>query len=293
MFSDHWAPFEADATSPWTLRRVVHLHRRAAFAATWEELQRDLRDGPIASVGRLMAGTACTTPADFASTAQLLADAAVAEQEINRLKAWWFYRMLFGADPLTERLTLFWHNHFATANSKVEDARKVSQQLAHVAGRDDLAKYPSTGLAERLKLAARLLKSDLGARVFYTTQTGFDTHVAQKDMHSGLLSEFAGAVAAFFEDLQAAKLSERVALLVFSEFGRTIRENGSGGTDHGTAGVVLLAGNMPSLTDLGDGEPKMTTDFRRINTSVLESWLGISSRDAVGGSFEPAALFRN
>ena len=109
-------------------------------------------------------------------------------------------------------------------------------------------------------------------------------------------------MAEFFEDLQAAELSERVALLAFSEFGRTIRENGSGGTDHGTAGVVFLAGpgvrggvagNMPSLTDLGDGEPKMTTDFRRIYTSVLECWLGISSRDAVGGSFEPAALFQS
>ncbi len=109
-------------------------------------------------------------------------------------------------------------------------------------------------------------------------------------------------MAAFFEDLQAAKLSERVAVLAFSEFGRTIRENGSGGTDHGTAGVVLLAGpsvrgglagNMPSLSDLSDGEPKMTTDFRRIYASVLESWLGISSRDAMSGSFEPAVLFRS
>ena len=128
MVSHHWAPFEPDNRSPWTLRRVVHLHRRAAFAATWEELQRDLRDGPIVSVGRLLAGTACTARADFASTAQLLADAAVAGQEINRLKAWWFYRMLFGADPLTERLTLFWHNHFATANSKVEDAALMYRQ---------------------------------------------------------------------------------------------------------------------------------------------------------------------
>jgi hypothetical protein len=128
MVSHHWAPFEPDNRSPWTLRRVVHLHRRAAFAATWEELQRDLRDGPIVSVGRLLAGTACAAHAEFASTAQLLADAAVAGQEINRLKAWWFYRMLFGADPLTERLTLFWHDHFATANSKVEDAALMYRQ---------------------------------------------------------------------------------------------------------------------------------------------------------------------
>jgi uncharacterized protein (DUF1501 family) len=193
------------------------------------------------------------------------------------------------------------HDLLAFVRRQAADARTASKQLAHVADGNDTAKYPSTGLAERLNLAARLLKSNLGARVFYTTQSGFDTHAAQEDTHSRLLSEFAGAVAAFFEDLQAAKLSERVALLAFSEFGRTIRENGSGGTDHGTAGAVFLAGpgvrggvagNMPSLTDLGDGEPKMTTDFRRIYTSVLESWLGISSRDAVDGSFEPAALFR-
>src|SRR5262249_41444961 len=139
------------------------------------------------------------------------------------------------------------------------DARTASRRLAHVAGGHDTARYPSTSLAERLNLAARLLKSDLGARVFYTTQGGFHTHAAQRDTHGGLLSEFAGAVAAFFEDLRAARLSERVALLAFSEFGRTIRENGSGGTDHGTAGVVFLAGpgvrggvagDMPSLTDL-------------------------------------------
>ncbi len=100
MVSHHWARTEPDNSSPWTLQRVVHLHRRAAFAATWEELQRDLRDGPIVSVGRLLAGTACTARADFASTAQLLADAAVAGQEIYRLKAWWFYRMLFRRGPI-------------------------------------------------------------------------------------------------------------------------------------------------------------------------------------------------
>jgi uncharacterized protein (DUF1800 family) len=124
--SDPWAPFVPDNKDPWTLQRVVHLHRRAAFAATWDELQRDLKDGPAASVDRLLAGTAA--PADFASTAALLADAAVAGGEINRLKAWWFYRMLLGPDPLTERLTLFWHDHFATANSKVQDVPLMYRQ---------------------------------------------------------------------------------------------------------------------------------------------------------------------
>jgi uncharacterized protein (DUF1501 family) len=181
------------------------------------------------------------------------------------------------------------------------DANAAAARLAKLAGGSDGAKYPGTGLGERLRLAARLLKSNLGARVFYTAQGGFDTHAAQSFAHAALLAEFAGAVAAFFEDLETAKLADQVALLAFSEFGRTIRENGSAGTDHGTAGAVLLAGQgvrggvagtMPSLTELKDGEPRMTTDFRRIYASVLEGWLGLTSSDVLGGFFEPPPLFR-
>src|SRR5207245_11383868 len=91
-----WAPYEPDDKAPWDLARVVHLHRRAGFAATWSEIQRDLKDGPKASIDRLLAGKAVTiSPADFPSTADLLADAAVAAGDVGRLKAWWVYRMLF------------------------------------------------------------------------------------------------------------------------------------------------------------------------------------------------------
>ena len=101
----HWPSYTPDATTPWDLRRVVHLHRRAGFAGTWTELQRDLRDGPNASIDRLLAGTASAhASAEFADTAELLADTAVAAGDINRLRAAWFYRMVFGPDPLSERL---------------------------------------------------------------------------------------------------------------------------------------------------------------------------------------------
>src|SRR5438874_13836402 len=116
MALDHWQLYAPDGKAPWDLRRVVHLHRRAAFAATWDELQRDLKDGPAASVGRLLSGQANpAAPADFAATAGLLADSAVASADVGRLKAWWFYRLVFGPDPLGEKLTLLWHDHFATA----------------------------------------------------------------------------------------------------------------------------------------------------------------------------------
>jgi uncharacterized protein (DUF1501 family) len=181
------------------------------------------------------------------------------------------------------------------------DARSAAEKVSGLTGGGDGASYPGTGLASRLRLVARLLKAGLGARVFYTLQAGYDTHANQRFTHSGLLSEFAGAVAAFFDDLKAANLAGRVALVAFSEFGRTIKENGSVGTDHGTAGVVFLAGpgvrggvtgTMPSLTELETGEPKMTTDFRGVYAAALTDWLGLPA-ESLGGPFERAALFRS
>src|SRR5947209_13915482 len=102
MPSALWAPYVPDRQTPWTLQRLVHLHRRAGFAATWAELERDLKDGPAASVDRLLAGQATTVPAQFTVTADLLADAAVAANDVGRLQACWFYRMLFGPDSLVE-----------------------------------------------------------------------------------------------------------------------------------------------------------------------------------------------
>ncbi len=124
------APYVPDSRAPWDLRRVVHLHRRAGFAATWGELQRDLKDGPEASIDRLLQGTSrsCGVPSDFAAFADRLADLALAVPEPGRLKGWWVYRMLFGPDPLTERLTLMWHDHFATSNLKVSDLALMRRQ---------------------------------------------------------------------------------------------------------------------------------------------------------------------
>src|SRR5205807_240058 len=101
-----WPGYAPSPAAPWDLRRVVHLHRRAGFAATWEELSRDLKDGPEASIDRLLSGRsrARGVPEVFEATATALADGAVESHDPHRLKAWWVYRMLFGPDPLTERL---------------------------------------------------------------------------------------------------------------------------------------------------------------------------------------------
>jgi uncharacterized protein (DUF1800 family) len=103
------------------------LHRRAGFAATWSEIQRDLKDGPKVSIDRLLAGQSCLhgVPAEFEQTAALLLDTAT---DAGRLKAWWIYRMFFGPDPLGERLALMWHNHFATSAAKVQDLGIMRRQ---------------------------------------------------------------------------------------------------------------------------------------------------------------------
>jgi uncharacterized protein (DUF1800 family) len=128
--ADPWAAYVPSEEVPWNLRRVVHLHRRAGFAATWSEIQRDLKDGPQASIERLLTGKARSqnVPPDFEHISTLLADAAVSAGDAARLKAWWVYRMLFGNDPLGERLTLMWHNHFATSNAKVDDLAAMRRQ---------------------------------------------------------------------------------------------------------------------------------------------------------------------
>jgi len=148
--TEHWTAYEPDAEAPWDLRRVVHLHRRAGLAATWLELQQDLKEGPAAAIDRLLKGSANTAaPTDFAATADVLADTAVAAGEIGRLKAWWFYRMLFGPDPLGEKLTLLWHDHFATSNAKVGDPALMRRQ------NDTLRKYARSKFGDLLNASVR------------------------------------------------------------------------------------------------------------------------------------------
>jgi uncharacterized protein (DUF1501 family) len=187
----------------------------------------------------------------------------------------------------------------AFVRRQAADATAGAEKVAAMTSEKSDAAYPATALGRKLQLVARMLKAGSAARVYYTAQTGYDTHAQQPFAHNTLLGEFAGAISAFFADLTAAKVADRVALLAFSEFGRTIKENGSAGTDHGTAGCAFLAGagvkggahgTQPSLTDLDKGEPKMTTDFRRVYATVLSDWLALPT-DGLGGPMNPVKLF--
>src|SRR5262249_7552149 len=109
------------------------------------------------------------------------------------------------------------------------------------------------------------------------------------------------ALRAFMQDLQASQLAERVVVMAFSEFGRRVEENGSAGTDHGCAGPMFLAGpsvragligDHPSLTDLDQGDLKMSTDFRQVYAGLLQNWLGVAAGQVLGQEFSPLACLK-
>jgi uncharacterized protein (DUF1501 family) len=183
------------------------------------------------------------------------------------------------------------------------DAYATSDRMSSVLRAEDKgAAYPQTALAGRLRVIARLIKGGGGARVYYTAHYGYDTHAIQLDQQADLLGEFSGALKAFLDDLAAARLAERVLVLCFSEFGRRVEENGSQGTDHGTAGPVFIAGprvragligETPKLLDLEAGDLKTTTDFRQVHATVVEDWLGLAAPATLNGTFAKLALLRS
>lgn len=159
--------------------------------------------------------------------------------------------------------------------------------------------YPGGNLANSLNLVARLIGGGMPTRVYYVSQGGYDTHGNQPGAHERLLGELDGAIGAFTADLKAQGNFNRVVLMTFSEFGRRVAENASGGTDHGAAAPLFvvgggvkagLYGKAPSLTDLHDGDLVHNVDFRSVYATVLENWLKAPSREILNGTFPTLGL---
>ena len=147
-----------------------------------------------------------------------------------------------------------------------------------------------------LDVIAGLIRGGLQTRIYYVSMSGFDTHANQLDQHNRLLEGVAKSLSEFQATLRRDGTADRVVTMVFSEFGRRVRENGSGGTDHGTAAPMFPLGNgvkpglhgtFPSLSDLDDGDLKHTVDFREVYAGVLERWLGVNPLPILGRSFVP------
>ena len=164
-------------------------------------------------------------------------------------------------------------------------AAEQFQQQIRSGTKSEAANYPSTKLAANLELISQLIKSGSQARVFYTQQSGYDTHAAQLYTHAQLLSEFSSALKAFLDDLKGAELEDRVITLAFSEFGRRVKENSSQGTDHGAAGPVFVAGRkIDRRTGGRDSQPfrsrrRRPQDERRHARNLRRSARGLAWRE--------------
>ncbi len=152
--------------------------------------------------------------------------------------------------------------------------------------------YPDTEIAHSLKLVAQMIAGKLPTRIFYVSQSGYDTHSNQLADQNRLLGELADGISAFYADMEEQRHADRVLALSFSEFGRRVSENASGGTDHGAAGPMFVFGERlkgglhgvsPDLNDLDHGgDLKFHTDFRSVYATVLENWLKTDSPSILG-----------
>jgi uncharacterized protein (DUF1501 family) len=163
------------------------------------------------------------------------------------------------------------------------------------------AVYPATPLASKLRLAAQLIDAGLGARIFYVSLDGFDTHANQLPAHANLLQTVSGAMTAFYKDMAARGHQDRIVMMTFSEFGRRPYENGSKGTDHGAAAPMFLVGGKlkpglvgkhPPLQGDKIGNLAFTIDFRQVYATLLDKWLGVSSKEVLGGEFKAVELLK-
>jgi uncharacterized protein (DUF1501 family) len=162
--------------------------------------------------------------------------------------------------------------------------------------------YPNNPIAKSLKDVARVHLADLGTRIFYTQHGGYDTHANEVPTHPRLVDELSGALRAFMQDLWEHDAAEEVAILVFTEFGRRVRDNGSG-TDHGSGGGAFLIGERikgglyaeyPSLEpsqQLYGEDLRHTFDYRGVYATLLEQWLEVEAAPIVGGTYEQLQPF--
>lgn len=175
-------------------------------------------------------------------------------------------------------------------------------EIRSAAGEMSGARRGGGGALERsLRLVYRMIAADMPTRIYYVSMGGFDTHAGQVGRHRQLMQQFGSAMKSFVGRLKADKLLDRVLIMAFSEFGRRVVQNASGGTDHGEAGPMFVFGSKivpglhqrhPSLEKLHRGDLAYGCDFRRVYATVLRDWLKIKPSKVLGKNFTPLKLIR-
>ncbi len=217
---------------------------------------------------------------------QLTGDASASDGGNSRLQT---LMKLYSSFPKTAP-------YAALLDTTATHARSGSEQLKLAASAYRArTMYPQGPFAGGLQLLAEAIVQELGLRVGYVTLGGFDTHANEKTTHDTLMKTLSEGLAAFYADLEQHGKADNVVVLTWSEFGRRVEENGSQGTDHGTAAPMFVLGKSvqkgifgepPQLNELDqNGNLKYTTDFRSVYATVLDRWMGASSKDVLGGSF--------
>ncbi|HYE53497.1 MAG TPA: DUF1501 domain-containing protein [Chitinophagaceae bacterium] len=158
------------------------------------------------------------------------------------------------------------------------------------------AQYPGTGLGQSFKTIASLIFSDINTKVYYVSLGSFDTHVNQAGQQQRLFTEMNDAIKAFVADLKANNRFQDVMLTTFSEFGRRVAQNASGGTDHGTANNMFFVSGalkqpgvlnaLPDLADLQEGDLKHKVDFKQVYATILKNWLQTDDKKILGKQFD-------
>jgi len=184
------------------------------------------------------------------------------------------------------------------------DAQIASDQIRKAVSQRPLSPYPNSDLARQLQMVSSMIRAGLKTRVYYVTLGGFDTHAGQggeNGRQAQLLSQVGAALKAFYDDLKKQGNDTRVLTVSFSEFGRRVTQNASGGTDHGAAAPMFVMGpmvragvigNHPSLTDLDAGDLKYQVDFRSVYAGVLEGWLKADSKKVLEGAYKPVGIVK-
>jgi uncharacterized protein (DUF1501 family) len=175
------------------------------------------------------------------------------------------------------------------------DARMGSDKIREVNAKFHTSiSFPKTRIGNDLALIARLIAGSMPTRVYYASQGGYDTHTNQTGTHSRLLGELDAALSAFGREMRAQGNWSRVIVMTFSEFGRRVAENASGGTDHGAAAPLFVLGGRvrpglhgapPNLEKLDRGDLIHTTDFRSVYATVLDQWLHAPSEKILHRKF--------
>ena len=182
------------------------------------------------------------------------------------------------------------------------DAQVSSDEILRVtAGHHPSAAYPPGDFGMGLQTVAAMIGGGLSTRVYYVSLGGFDTHANERPRHDALMKQLALGLDAFWADMATQGNADRVTMMTFSEFGRRVQQNASGGTDHGAAAPMFVlggaikggvSGEHPSLTDLDQGDVKFSTDFRSVYATILEKWLQTPSEPILGQGFATLPLFK-